>query len=119
MSDIEARKRALVTQCEIYREALKADIHELQLYGASFFKKIDRLRSFGPWLMLAAPVVLSLLGMFRGKSASPKPSKLKGRLATALMAFRIYRKYAPMVRSMANHFIARRRTSTQREPAER
>jgi len=65
IKELEARKRALVTESEIYRETLRADVQNLQLYGASFFRRIDQIRGIGPWLLMAlpmaAPVVLGLL----------------------------------------------------------
>jgi len=115
ISELEARKRALVTESELYREALKAEMENLRQYGAGFFQKIDRVRSFGPWLMLAAPLAIPVIRLFtnRKSAAPPRSPGVKGGLATVLMGVRLYRQYAPMVRSVVSQFMARRRASAQ------
>lgn len=115
MSELEARKRALVTESELNREALEAELENLRQYGAGFFQKIDRVRSFGPWLILAAPLAIPLIRLFtnRKPAAPPRSSGMKGGLAKILLGVRLYRHYAPMVRSVASQFIARRRASAQ------
>jgi hypothetical protein len=115
MSELEARKRALVTESELNREALKAELENVRHYSAGFFQKVDRVRSFGPWLMMAAPLAIPLIRLFtnRKPAAPPKASGVKGGFATILLGVRLYRQYAPMVRSLANQFMARRRASAQ------
>jgi hypothetical protein len=114
ISELEARKRALVTECETWRATLKGDVDELRLYGAGFFRKFDKARSAGPWLMLAGTAVIPLIKFFQGRKASaPKRGGFKGSLAAAMVALRLYRKYGPMVRSLAGHFVERRRSAAE------
>lgn len=117
VAELEARKRALITESELCREALKADLENLRAYTDGIFKKIDRVRSFAPWLMLAAPVGIPLLKLFTGRKTSnhhaPAPSPMKGRLATLMLGFRLYRQYAPMVRSVIGQFMSRRRAAAE------
>jgi hypothetical protein len=125
MSELEARKRALVTESELCREALKAELENFRAYTDGFFKKIDRVRSFTPWLMLAAPVAIPLIKMFTGRKAPEnhrEASPMKGRLATLMLGLRLYRQYGPLVRSLvqsvAAQFTARRRAAGEaRSPA--
>jgi hypothetical protein len=113
IAELHARKRALVTQSEIWRETFKADIGNLILYGSRVRNRFDNIRSVGPWLLLALPAAAALLGLFlyrnEKKNGAPEPSKVKGGIATALLAFRLYRKYGPMVRNLVTHFSSRRR----------
>jgi hypothetical protein len=112
--ELEARKRALVTESELCREALKAEVENLRHYSAGFFQKIDRVRSFGPWLMLAAPVAIPLFRLFSNRAkpaATPRSSGLKGGLAALMLGVRLFRQYAPLVSSLASQFLARRRAS--------
>jgi hypothetical protein len=117
VNELEARKRALVAESELCREALKADVENLQDYCDGFFKKIDRVRSFGPWFMLAAPMAIPLFRMFSGRrtqdKASDAPAPPRGRLAKLLLGWRLYRQYSPMVWSLASNLMARRRRSTE------
>jgi hypothetical protein len=116
--ELEARKRALVTQSKICRETLKADIQNLLLYGSNIRKRLDRVRGVGPWLLLAAPMAAPLLGFFlHKKNNAPRPSRVKGGIATGLLALRLYRKYSPFVRTLVSHFVSRRRATEDRTPA--
>ena len=110
MSDLESRKRALITECELSREALKADVANLKAYTSGFFKTIDRVRGVSPWILMALPLLIPVLRLFRGaKAEAPsKASPLKGRLAKLMLGFRLYRQYAPVVRSLIQQFRARR-----------
>lgn len=120
ISELEARKRALVTESELCREAFRTEIDNLHSHATSFFHKFDRIRSVGPWVMLAGPVALPLLSMlFRGrKKEAPQAPRAKGVIATALIAFRLYRKYWPLVKSTVSQFRSRRRATREaRSPA--
>ena len=66
MNELEAKKRALIAESEVYRETLKLELHNLQLYVA---RTRQKLRSFGkpnPLLMLAAPLAGALFRKQRG-----------------------------------------------------
>src|SRR5690349_5913328 len=123
IKELEARKRALVTESEICRETIKADVQNLQLYGASFFKRIDQIRGIGPWLLLALPMAAPLVSLFSRKRApepshSARPSGIKGGFATVLLALRLYRKYGPLVRTLVAKLGSKRRTAPEdRTPA--
>ena len=118
IGDLQARKRALVAQSEMWRETLKGELHNLAVYGAGLRKRMDQVRNIGPWLLLGLPLVGSLVGVLSrrngaGQNHSATPSKFKGGLATALAGFRLYRKYAPMVRSLVGHLASRRRARAE------
>ena len=121
IGDLQARKRALVAQSEKWRETLKAEAHALALCGNSLRKRVDQARSIGPWLLLGLPLVAPLVGLLtRGRSRqnhSAPPSKAKGGLATVLLGYRLYRKYAPMVRSLLTHLSRQRKRGEYRSPA--
>ena len=112
IKELEERKRALVAECETSRQALKEEVWKLRQQGQAFRYKVERVRSIGPWLMLAGavavPVVRPLFG-FGKRVKAPRPSALKKGLTTGLMAFRSYRKYGPLVRSLVAQFRNKRR----------
>jgi hypothetical protein len=126
IASLQARKRTLVNESEICRENLKAEIQNLALYGASLRKRVDKVRSVGPWLLLGLPIAAPLVSLFSknrtkrpGQSSDSAPhSKMKGGLATALLALKMYRKYAPLARSLVTHLASRRRRRAEdRSPA--
>ena len=120
IKELEARKRALVTESEICRETLKAEVQNLQLYTASFKKRIDQVRGIGPWLMLVLPMLAPLLGHFSRKQTQnhePQPSGLKGKLFKVLLALRLYRKYSPIVQTLVSRLVSKRRAAKDRTPA--
>ena len=121
IKELEARKRALVTESEICRETLKAELQNLQLYADGLRKRVDRVRGVGPWLLFALPLLKPLVGLFSRKQNQnhvPRPSRLKSGLATMVLALRLYRKYSPIVRTLASRLVSRRRRSAEdRKPA--
>jgi hypothetical protein len=120
IGELEARKRALVTESEICREALKAEIENLRIQTGRYLRQVDRLRSIRPWLTLAVPLAIPFLGsLFRKHpKGAPQQSGIKGRIATALMALRLYRKYGPLVRGIIGRVRARQRAAAEaRSPA--
>jgi hypothetical protein len=117
--ELEARKRALVTECEICREMLKAEVHNLQLYGVGLQSRFHQVRSFGPWLMLAVPLVGPLLGLVsRNKTQTRQRSRLKGGIASVLLGLRVYRKYGPLLRTVLAQLRSKRQAASEaRAPA--
>jgi hypothetical protein len=114
VSELEARKRALVAESERRREALKADLANVKQYTSGFFTTVDRARSFSPWLLMAIPMALPILRLFRGRKPENPRSSLKGHLAKLLLGFRLYRQYGPMVQSILGRFQSRRNASAAR-----
>ena len=105
-----------MTESDVCREALKAEVDNLRQYAAGFFQKIDRVRSFGPWLVLAAPMVIPLFRLLINRNkptGSPRAPTWKGKLASLMLGVRLFRQYSPVVRSIASHFISRRGASTE------
>jgi len=115
ISELEARKHALVTESEICREQFKAELENLGQYSATFFQKFDRARSTGTWLILVGSIAVPLLSfVWRKKSTETSHSpKLKARVATGLLALRLFRKYGPIVKSLFGHFKERRRSASE------
>jgi hypothetical protein len=104
VSELEARKRALLAESERCREALKAELANVRHYTAGFFKTVDRARGFAPWLLLAIPAAIPLLKLFRGGQAEKPRSPLKSRMAKLMIGFRLFRQCMPMVQSILGRF---------------
>jgi hypothetical protein len=119
VSELEARKRALVAESERCREALKAELANVNHYTSGFFTTLDRARSFSPWLLMAVPALIPLLKLLRGGTAENPRSTLKGRLAKLMVGFRLFRQCMPMVRSIIGQFQGRRSAAAARRAPSR
>jgi hypothetical protein len=89
IKDLEARKRALAEESEVYRQTLRLEIQNLHLYRIQMQRKFSSLRPSNPLLMFAWPLAASL---FRRRGLP------KFRLATgALMAWNLFRRVRSLV----------------------
>jgi len=94
VTGLEARKRALAEESEVYREMLKLQVRNLTLYSLSVRQKMNSPSSMKSLLMLALPFALKLFG----RSSSGRKGLLKGgSLGAAIVAFQTVRRFAPMV----------------------
>jgi hypothetical protein len=93
MKDLEARKRALVQEAEIYRETLKLELQNIRLSAIQLKKQFSSLRSSNPLMMLAAP----LAGLFLRKSSGPPKLKF---LSSAIFLWQLYRKISALLPSL-------------------
>ena len=55
MNELEAKKRALVAESEVYRETLKLEVHNLRLYVSRTKQKLTGFTRPNPLLMLLVP----------------------------------------------------------------
>jgi hypothetical protein len=67
MNELEAKKRALVAESEVYRETLKLEVHNLRLYVSRTKQKLTGFTRPNPLLMLLAPLAGAF---FRKRRAS-------------------------------------------------
>lgn len=109
--ELESKKRALVIESEICREAIKAELQNLRLYGSGVVHTFDRVRSVAPWLALVGSVVMPVLGLVLGKNTKGPhhASPLKKAIAAAVLGLQIYRKYGSLVRTLVTSFQAKQK----------
>jgi hypothetical protein len=93
MNDLEARKRALVQEAEIYRETLKLELQNIRLSAVQLKKKYSSFRSSNLLMMMAAP----LAGLFLGKRSGPPKFKF---LSGAVFLWQLYRKISALLPSL-------------------
>jgi hypothetical protein len=103
IADIEARKRALVGESEIYRETLRLEYQNLRLYALATRKKLALARSAKPALLIGLPLLGSFL-MRRGRAA---PRSRLGVLKSAFSMWRMYRTYGPLIRAAMAKWMSR------------
>jgi hypothetical protein len=93
MNDLEARKRALVQEAEVYRETLNLELQNIRLSAVQLKKKYSSFRSSNPLMILAAP----LAGLFLRKSSGPPKSRF---FASAIFLWQLYRKISALLPSL-------------------
>lgn len=100
VNDIQARKRALVTESEVYREMLKLEAQNLQLYSLRMQRRFSKVAKLAPLLLLAKPAAGLLF-------ARRKPAR-RGWIGTAFLGWRLYRQFAPTLGLFLQRFAGRK-----------
>jgi len=105
VEDLERRKRALVEQSEIYRETLRFEAHNLELYVGGLTRKVNKVKTFNPLLIFAAPLLKSFF------ARKLRTSKI-GLIAKGFLVWRLYRQFSPLLRGVfSRHNGAPRRSA--------
>ncbi len=96
IKQLEARKRALVAESEVYRQTLKLEVQNLRLYAVRFQRKLGFFSPANP-LMMALPFGLSFL-RFRGPRWFQRKRKWRrpGFIGALWLGWRLYRRFGPL-----------------------
>src|SRR6266705_6993737 len=96
ISEVEERKRELLTRSEIYRQSMTSEFAEIKTATAWVPKTVKIARSAYPVFLLLAP----LLGYsFARKRLHPLPAQARGRrgiFASALAGYKLFRSIKPV-----------------------
>ena len=106
MKELEARRKALAQESDVYRESLKLQFQNLQLYGAHLRQRFNFFRPSNPLMMLIGPLI-------GGFVQSRRKSSRMGIFATLLFAWKMFRR----VRALLPAFFARRKKRRNEEDA--
>jgi hypothetical protein len=98
MKELEARRKALAQESDVYRETLKLQLQNLQLYGAHVRQRFNFLRPSNPLMMLIGPLIGGLV-------QSRRKSSRMGLFATLLFGWKMFRK----MRALIPALLARRK----------
>ena len=100
MSDLVARKRALVEESEAQRELIVAELQNLKASAAVMQRRLKVMSTAASVLGVVAPLASSFL-RFRAAAREPVRKAAKaGLFGTMLTGWRIYRRVAPVVRTL-------------------
>jgi len=91
MNELEAKKKALVAESEVYRQTLKLEIQNLRLCAIRARRKLTLLEAASSLLMPGAPLAAGLLSPGRRSPSFMRYLKI------AFMGWRLYRKAAPLI----------------------
>jgi hypothetical protein len=103
MKALEDRKRALLAESEVYRQTLRLEIYNLQLFLKQ--SKVN-VKSPNPWLLLGA------LGPF----LAGRPVFSRWRFMGAIIAgWRLYNQFSPLITKLRSTLGRKRRNRTEAE----
>jgi hypothetical protein len=103
VKELDARKRALAAQSEVYRQTLVMEARNLMLYGTYLRRRYTRPNPSNVLLLLAP--VLGGLWMTRARKKRSMFSRVTG---SALLGWKIYQKVAPYCGGFFSRFASRR-----------
>lgn len=111
VSELAARKRAVIAECEAYRQMLTSDVEQITEYRRSLLRKFGFLK-ISRLLLVLVPAGLTMFGL---KSRSRKLPVEKGGwkrlVSVALLGWRLYRKFSPALGPVLAQLRSRRRAS--------
>ncbi len=86
---MEAKKRALIAESDIYRQALAVDFYNLRVHGARLKSKVSVLRKLEPFLAIGAAIA----------GAVPRKPRLRSRtlVGKLVKAWSLYKMLAPLL----------------------
>lgn len=108
VTDLEARRRALAAESEVYRQALTLEIQNLRLYAArqqrTYGGIVSGLASSAPILKLLMPLV----AMWMRRRRHRRRGKWSRLIGLAAMGWQAYSRFGPMIRSVVSLPLRRR-----------
>jgi len=103
VSDLENRKKLLIAEGEVYRESLKLQMQNLQIYGIKTKRKMTSFNAGNPMLAFGVPIVASLFGR-------KKRTRRWG--ALAFIGWQLYNRFGT---TLIGRFMTPRRERTEAE----
>jgi hypothetical protein len=97
VSHLEARKRALVAESEVYRRTLDLEIQNLKLYRVQLGNKVARFGPSSPLWLLAAPLARMFL---RGRRRGGLPRMV----GISLLGWQMYKRFSPFLSGLFDKF---------------
>ena len=109
ISELEERRRALAQESDVYRETLKLQIQNLQLYGLRARQRFMTLGPSNPWLRLLGPLFASFIARRGAASEFAKMRFVTG----AIFAWKLFKRIASILPGI---FGRRKPRNRNREP---
>ncbi len=112
VKELEARKRALLAENEVYRQTLKFELRNIGLYAAHAKLRFSQARAFSPVFLLGMPAAGFFLRQMLARKRERRRSRLSRLAATAVFGWKIYQKVVPFCRDL---FSGRKKISQNRQ----
>jgi len=101
VNSLAARKKALVAESEVYRQALRIELQNVRLYAVRMRRKVEFFNSAKP-LLLLLPLVGSLLAPRFKERPKKKARGWRRWLGTGLLGWKMYRSVAPILQTIGS-----------------
>src|ERR1041385_1883273 len=102
MNPLEAKRRALAAESEVYREMLKLELQNVRLYGVTAKRRLTRFTNARQLFLLLAPV---LGGFFKRRRGSLLRQALLG-----LLSWQVWNRLLPLLNGLLPSLGWNRRT---------
>lgn len=103
MTDLEARKKLLVAESEVYRQTLRLDIQNVKLYSLRLRRKWAQYAALKPIVLAGLPVASALFS--RKRQAQQAPRTL---ISSVIAGWRMYQKAQPVIAALLAKYMAQR-----------
>src|SRR2546423_10230663 len=90
MRDLEARRKALAAEAEVYRQTIKLELQNIRLYSRQTKRKFTTVRPSNPLFIALIPLLTSLL-------RRTGPVRKFRFLSAALVAWQMFNRFAPLL----------------------
>jgi len=95
MRELEARKRLLVAESEVYRQTLRFHVQNARLYKIHMQRKFAVYAALGPALMMVAPLIASLF-LRHDRQEVGKPER-RSWVSNLVSGWRMYEELQPLI----------------------
>lgn len=89
VKDLEEKKRALAEECEVYRQTLRLEVHNLQMHAVWTKRRFTSITTSPLWTFIPP-----LLGSFLKRKRRSSKWRM---ISTALAVWQLYRKFKGFV----------------------
>ena len=105
VKDLEAKRRALVAESEVYRQTLLLEVMNVRLSSVKTRRQFSN--AIQPWLLVVAPLG-AIIGIWRNGGTQVNRARRKGgMLGKILLGYRLYRRFGPVVRPWLEQIVTR------------
>jgi hypothetical protein len=103
VKELEARRRALAAESEVYRETLEQELRNLGSVALSARQRFARVRAFNPLFILGMPAAGYVFRkMFDRKKKVRKKSQMSRTISTLILGWKLYQKVAPVWQALVS-----------------
>jgi hypothetical protein len=99
VKELEEKRRALAAESEVYRQTLTLEIQNLRLHAAHTKRRFSSLTTPNPLIMMILPFAKSFLVRSIVRRTKNRFGLLRV-AAGALFGWKVYRKFAPLLRDL-------------------
>src|SRR3954454_8359637 len=93
----EEKRRALAAESEVYRETLKLEVQNLQIYAMRTQRRFHGVTKASPLLMFLLPLAKSFFMRKRKSQSQSRRGRMLRLMTAGYAGWQMYRKFSPML----------------------